>query len=144
MATITVPRTATYDATWEVIESNSDRMFVVEMDEGVFIATHTEVTEEWDMLSPGESLTVHAVCDTEAEAEVFRHTLLATAFTVRVIADGNKLAEDVSFGDDQEHTANAYFDSTVSLYRRTDLDTEVTVQLFDASGDVLCETTVTP
>lgn len=67
---------------------------------------------------------------------------LATAYTVRSLSVGEVIAER-TFTGEAEHTAHAYFDSSVSRWQRTDLSAEVTVQMSDASGDVLAETTVT-
>ena len=78
----------------------------------------------------------------EAVVMEYVHTERA-AYTVRVMSDGQLLQDDVTFDDDQEHTARARFDSTVDYYRRSDpLESGVTVQMLDGSSDVLAEVTL--
>lgn len=62
------------------------------------------------------------------------------AYTVRVLWEGEKLEDDVTFTDEQQHTAEAYFASTESKYLRLDpIEGGVTVQLFDADGTIIYE-----
>lgn len=64
------------------------------------------------------------------------------SYTIRVLSDGERLEDDVTFTDEQEHTAHARFDSTVQKYRRIDpVAPEITIQLFDAADDVVAEHT---
>ncbi len=63
------------------------------------------------------------------------------SYRVRVLWEGEILFESGDFGD-WYNTASAYFDSTVSLYRRSDLvSAGLTVQLLNGD-DVEYETFV--
>lgn len=44
---------------------------VIEVDSGVFVMSPFEASEEFEGLAPGESFTVHAVCDLRVEADAF-------------------------------------------------------------------------
>lgn len=75
MATVTIPSGANYAAMDTIIENNTDRVFVVEVDSGRIVCDYDMTREGFDDLEPGESFTIHAVCDTWAEATAFEYRM---------------------------------------------------------------------